>query len=64
MRLEPTLQIASMFVRPGGVAFLWKGSRLQSELSAHAESPGGWVFVEEMPLSVTGASVCKLVFVK
>lgn len=32
MRLAPTLELAAHFVRPGGSAFLWKGSRREEEM--------------------------------
>jgi 16S rRNA G527 N7-methylase RsmG len=32
-RLGPTLLLASEFVLPGGAAYLWKGSRLDQEMS-------------------------------
>ncbi len=32
MKLAPTLEMAARIVRPGGHAFLWKGSGLQEEL--------------------------------
>ncbi len=38
MALAPTLELAAHFVRPGGWAFLWKGSRREEEMSA----PGRW----------------------
>src|SRR5207244_13273771 len=33
MNIGPTLALASRFVKPGGVAFLWKGSRHEEEMS-------------------------------
>jgi 16S rRNA (guanine527-N7)-methyltransferase len=32
LRLAPTLELAAHFVRPGGSAFLWKGSRRDEEM--------------------------------
>jgi 16S rRNA (guanine527-N7)-methyltransferase len=36
MDLEQTLELAAPFVRAGGAAYLWKGSRLGEELATHA----------------------------
>lgn len=38
LNLRETLEIAPQFVRSGGQAYLWKGSRLESEMS----EPGDW----------------------
>jgi 16S rRNA (guanine527-N7)-methyltransferase len=32
MTLAPTLELGARFTRPGGTAFLWKGSRLEGEM--------------------------------
>lgn len=39
MKLAPTLEMAASIVRPGGHAFLWKGSGLQDELD---QAGDGW----------------------
>jgi 16S rRNA (guanine527-N7)-methyltransferase len=59
MRLDPTLLIAGEFVRPGGSAFLWKSSALQSEIAAGAETRRGWKYDGDIALGTTGAIVCK-----
>ena len=38
LNLKETLELAPLFVRGGGQAYLWKGSRLEAEMS----EPGGW----------------------
>jgi 16S rRNA (guanine527-N7)-methyltransferase len=44
MPLEVTLEQAGRFVRPGGSAFLWKGSRRENEMAADE----GWREVWEL----------------
>ena len=38
MKLAPTLELAARIVRPGGFAFLWKGSGIEQELAAVGQS--------------------------
>ena len=42
LRLGPTLVLASQLVRPGGSAFLWKGSGLDEEIAQDATWSTGW----------------------
>jgi 16S rRNA (guanine527-N7)-methyltransferase len=42
--LVPTLAIAANFVRPGGTAFLWKGSRREEEMSVDESWRQNWDF--------------------
>ena len=42
--LGPTLAIAARFVRPGGTAFLWKGSRREAEMEADPSWRENWDF--------------------
>jgi 16S rRNA (guanine(527)-N(7))-methyltransferase RsmG len=44
MRLGPTLEMASELVRRDGHAFLWKGSRRESEMSQHPNWETTWEF--------------------
>jgi len=38
----PTLELAAHFVRSGGSAFLWKGSRREEEMSESTAWRSGW----------------------
>ena len=40
--LAPTLMLAARFVAPGGVAFLWKGSKRESEMKADLRWQDCW----------------------
>ena len=42
MTLVPTLELAAHFVRSGGSAFLWKGSRREEEMSESTAWRSGW----------------------
>jgi 16S rRNA (guanine527-N7)-methyltransferase len=42
--LAPTLALAAEFVRPGGDAFLWKGSRREAEMAADSAWQKSWSF--------------------
>jgi 16S rRNA (guanine527-N7)-methyltransferase len=42
--LSPTLAIAARFVRLGGAAFLWKGSRRDAEMAADSAWKASWDF--------------------
>jgi 16S rRNA (guanine527-N7)-methyltransferase len=42
MTLGPTLDLARHFVRPGGVAFLWKGGRREEEMAADERWQKDW----------------------
>jgi len=59
LRLDPTLELAAQFVRPGGLAFLWKGSGMRAELAEHERGSSAWRLVDEMVLGDAGAKVCK-----
>ncbi|MFN8586685.1 MAG: 16S rRNA (guanine(527)-N(7))-methyltransferase RsmG [Candidatus Eisenbacteria bacterium] len=58
MMIAPTLVLAKDIVRPGGRAFLWKGSRYVEEMQADPELwTGDWEF--EAAHEITdGANVC------
>jgi len=58
--LEPTLQLAADIVRPGGLAYLWKGSRRQEELAGCDCDAMGWVPAGE--LALTGGDVAVMRF--
>ena len=52
MKLAPTLELAARIVRPGGYAFLWKGSGVHDEL---ATAGAGWrEFWDEEGLQTIG----------
>jgi 16S rRNA (guanine527-N7)-methyltransferase len=42
LSLIPTLEMAARFVRPGGFAYLWKGSRREEEMAADASWQKHW----------------------
>ena len=42
MTLAPTLELATHFIKPGGVAFLWKGSRREEEMGADQAWQADW----------------------
>jgi len=42
--LSPTLAVAATFVRVGGTAFLWKGSRREAEMAADQSWSEKWEF--------------------
>ena len=42
MTLAPTLELAAHFIKPGGVAFLWKGSRREEEMGADQAWQADW----------------------
>ncbi|HEY2954535.1 MAG TPA: 16S rRNA (guanine(527)-N(7))-methyltransferase RsmG [Candidatus Eisenbacteria bacterium] len=42
--LAPTLKMAASIVRPGGVAFLWKGSKRDEEMAADTAWQVNWDF--------------------
>jgi 16S rRNA (guanine527-N7)-methyltransferase len=42
MTLAPTLELAGRLMRPGGVAFLWKGSRRETEMEADHDWKSRW----------------------
>jgi len=44
LNLGPTLLIAKRFVRPGGVAFLWKGSGREREMASDQSWLDSWEF--------------------
>lgn len=50
MRLGPTLAIAAPIVRPGGSAFLWKGSGHEAEMESDQAWGEHWEFVGTMPV--------------
>jgi 16S rRNA (guanine527-N7)-methyltransferase len=52
MKLAPTLELAARIVRPGGHAFLWKGSGVDDELrAAGAEWREAWHDVARVPIA-------------
>jgi len=44
LNLGPTLRLAARFVRPGGVAFLWKGSGREREMASDQSWLDAWDF--------------------
>jgi 16S rRNA (guanine527-N7)-methyltransferase len=50
MSLGPTLRLAHSMVRPGGAAFLWKGSRLDDEIEQAGDALDGWTESERRVL--------------
>ena len=51
MKLAPTLALAARIVRPGGHAFLWKGSGVQDELqAAHDDWRAAWTEQGQHPI--------------
>jgi 16S rRNA (guanine527-N7)-methyltransferase len=42
LRLGPTLRLAAEWVAPGGVAFLWKGGRVELEMAEDRGWEGSW----------------------
>ena len=42
MTLAPTLELATHFVKPGGAAFLWKGSRREEEMGTDQAWQADW----------------------
>ena len=60
MTLGPTLLLAAPIVRPGGFAFLWKGSKLDAELSEAPNIGSDWDVVERRRLSNGMTEVVKL----
>jgi 16S rRNA (guanine527-N7)-methyltransferase len=59
LRLGPTLRMASSLVRPGGMAFLWKGERLVEELR-DPEWAGEWTERDVIPVGDESAVVVTL----
>jgi 16S rRNA (guanine527-N7)-methyltransferase len=57
LTLSPTLEYAARIVRPGGEAFLWKGSRMSEELRASSSWRDAWDAGEVKNLSVEHAVV-------
>ncbi len=60
-KLGPTLALASRLVRPGGRAYLWKGSSWESEIAPDAD---GWAgsFEREAALAISDSPNVVLVF--
>lgn len=58
MTIAPTLMLAKEIVRPGGRAFLWKGSRYLEELDESAETWGQYWGFETAHEITDGANVC------
>jgi 16S rRNA (guanine527-N7)-methyltransferase len=60
--LNETLASAANLVAPGGSAFLWKGSRWQSEFEKDRSWESAWRFIEQRPL--TDSNVVLLKFLR
>jgi 16S rRNA G527 N7-methylase RsmG len=43
IRLGPTLLLAADWVTPGGLAYLWKGSRMEQEMAEDRRWEKSWV---------------------
>jgi len=59
MTLAPTLELAAKVVRPGGFAFLWKGSGREDELRDRARWADDWEFDGETVLDDGPVAVCR-----
>jgi 16S rRNA (guanine527-N7)-methyltransferase len=59
MPLGPTLVLAESLVRPGGCAFLWKGSRRHEEVADSAAWESAWELGEEMTIGEGQTAVVK-----
>jgi 16S rRNA (guanine527-N7)-methyltransferase len=57
--LAKTLAMASALVRPGGNAFLWKGSKWLAELEADPDWRSSWSMNEAMPIADNQATVIR-----
>jgi len=60
LALGPTLELAARTVRPGGFAFLWKGTKLDEELAVAKTLGSDWREEERRPLSNGMSLVIKL----
>jgi len=58
--LGPTLALAAPIVRPGGFAFLWKGTKLDEEIGTATNLEAEWEIVERRRLSNDMTVVVKL----
>lgn len=59
--LDETLREAARFVRPGGCAFLWKGSRRDEEMAAHDEWRGSWELDGLLGVGSAGTVVARFI---
>jgi 16S rRNA (guanine527-N7)-methyltransferase len=55
--LGPTLALAAPMVRPGGVAFLWKGTRRDEEMTSASEWREAWTLEDTIQLGESPAVV-------
>lgn len=60
--LVRTLELASHVLRPGGSAFLWKGSRRSDELAERDQWSHRWALDSEIVLSGGEVAVCSFIF--
>ena len=61
MTLPPTLDIAASCVRPGGHAFLWKGSGRVEEKAKHPEWNERWDEGLEFAFADGNVAVCNFI---
>ena len=59
MALAPTLEFAAPIVRPGGRAFLWKGSKLDVEAAESSRWQSDWQRGEARALAVEHSVVAE-----
>jgi len=59
--IPETLAIAAALVRPGGRAFLWKGSRRDEEMASDPEWRESWSLETVVPCSTGATAVCVFV---
>ncbi len=64
MRMAPTLALAGEYVRVGGTAFLWKGSRRDEELEEPSDWTEQWKFEEARTIGVENTAIAKFIKVK
>jgi 16S rRNA (guanine527-N7)-methyltransferase len=57
LTLGPTLELAAPMVRPGGAAFLWKGTRRDEEMGSDTEWREAWTLEDTIQLGDTPAVV-------
>jgi 16S rRNA (guanine527-N7)-methyltransferase len=61
LTLTPTISMAASFVRPGGEAFLWKGSRREEEMAADPSWQVNWDFKGLLGIGDGATSVARFV---
>jgi len=59
--LDPTLEQAARFVRGGGLAFLWKGSRREQEMGANERWRRDWELDGLLGVGTAGTVVARFI---